>query len=93
MTAGPLAGPASAYPTFRTPASICFSGANEVFVPGLIVGRCARCRLAGLRGREADRGELGGGDGDGGAAEVLRKLRRVGDDNFCETLGVVIRWG
>src|SRR6266705_1260078 len=36
MTGGPLAGPASAYPTFRSPASICFSEANDVFVPGLI---------------------------------------------------------
>jgi hypothetical protein len=25
------------YPTFRTPASICFSEANDVFVPSLIV--------------------------------------------------------
>src|ERR1700685_265096 len=38
MTTGPLAGPASAYPTFRAPASICFREANEVFVPGLIAG-------------------------------------------------------
>src|SRR6202790_5357131 len=36
MTAGPSAGPASAYPTLRRPASICFSGPNDVFVPGLI---------------------------------------------------------
>src|SRR3954469_4893989 len=36
MTTGPSAGPASAYPTFRTPASICFSGPNDVFVPGLL---------------------------------------------------------
>src|SRR5204863_9362602 len=36
MTGGPLAGPASAYPTFRTPASICFNEPNDVFVPGLI---------------------------------------------------------
>src|SRR5438105_11328021 len=36
MTAGPAAGPASAYPTLRTPASICFSEPNDVFVPGLI---------------------------------------------------------
>src|SRR5207248_4329804 len=44
MTGGPLAGPASAYPTFRSPASICFSEANDVFVPGLIgliLGDCA----------------------------------------------------
>src|ERR1022692_1401922 len=41
MTAGPVVGPASAYPTFRRPASICFSGPNEAFVPGLIVGRSA----------------------------------------------------
>src|SRR5580658_6954157 len=38
-TGGPLAGPASAYPTLRRPASICFSGPNDVFVPGLILGR------------------------------------------------------
>src|SRR5208282_5819599 len=35
MTAGPSAGPASAYPTLSRPASICFSGPNDVFVPGL----------------------------------------------------------
>src|SRR6478735_7596848 len=38
MTTGPSAGPASAYPTLRTPALICFNGPNEVFVPGLIAG-------------------------------------------------------
>src|SRR5271168_580870 len=43
MTAGPSAGPASTYPTFRRPASICFSGPNDVFVPGLFVGRSADC--------------------------------------------------
>src|SRR5688500_1732020 len=31
-TGGPSAGPSSAYPTFRTPASICFSGPNDVLV-------------------------------------------------------------
>src|SRR6266849_8406100 len=41
MTAGPSAGPASAYPTFSTPASICFSVANDVLVPGLILGSSA----------------------------------------------------
>src|SRR5450631_2628312 len=41
MTAGPLAGPASAYPTLRRPASICFSGAKDVFVPGLMAGTSA----------------------------------------------------
>jgi hypothetical protein len=33
MTGGPVAGPASAYPIFRTPASICFSAPNDVFAP------------------------------------------------------------
>src|SRR5712664_4693116 len=41
MTGGPAAGPASAYPTFSTPASICFSVANDVLVPGLILGSSA----------------------------------------------------
>src|SRR5208282_3935766 len=36
MTGGPLTGPASAYPTFKRPASICLSELNDVFVPGLI---------------------------------------------------------
>src|SRR5271165_6916900 len=48
MTAGPLPGPASAYPTFSRPASICLSGAN-VFVLGpamlagaeFVLGGCA----------------------------------------------------
>src|SRR4030095_5261037 len=39
MTGGPWAGPASAYPTLRRPASICFSEPNDVF--GLIVGTLA----------------------------------------------------
>src|SRR6266581_8486775 len=41
MTGGPAAGPVSAYPTLRTPASICFSVANDVLVPGLILGSSA----------------------------------------------------
>src|SRR4051794_18236810 len=32
MTGEPSTGPASAYPMFRTPASICFSGPNELVV-------------------------------------------------------------
>src|SRR3954469_12221403 len=35
MTTGASAAPASAYPTLRTPASICFSAANDVCDPGL----------------------------------------------------------
>ena len=54
-----IAGPASAYPTFRTPASICFSEPNDVFVPGLIAGTSQVC-LAGLCGRRTDHAELGG---------------------------------
>src|SRR5476649_1222004 len=47
MTTGPSTGPASAYPTFRRPASICLSGANDAFVPGLIDGRPASLALLG----------------------------------------------
>jgi hypothetical protein len=39
MTTGPLEGPASTYPMFRTPASICFRGPKDVFVPGMPEGR------------------------------------------------------
>src|SRR5262249_10346592 len=39
MTGGPSAGPASAYATFKTPASICFSGLKVVPCAGLRVGR------------------------------------------------------
>ncbi len=52
MTGGPLAGPASAYPTFRTPASICFSEAKDVFVPRLILGRSAAFVLLGCASAE-----------------------------------------
>src|SRR5580704_4473456 len=38
MTGGPLAGPASAYPTLSRPASICLSEAKDVCVPGLVAG-------------------------------------------------------
>src|SRR2546423_1002232 len=37
MTAGPSAGPASAYPTFRRPASICFSEPKDVGIPSFSV--------------------------------------------------------
>src|SRR5260370_42504085 len=47
MTGEPLAGPASAYPTFRSPASICFSELNDVFVPGLIGLILPDCASAG----------------------------------------------
>src|ERR1700712_2571706 len=47
MTTEPSAGPASAYPTFRTPAVICFMETNDVFVPGLIVGTSAGLVLPG----------------------------------------------
>src|SRR5262245_14194932 len=38
MTGGPSAGPSSAYPTFRTPALICFSARNIVCAPGFTAG-------------------------------------------------------
>src|ERR1700722_17817062 len=41
MTTGPLAGPASAYPILRTPASICLSVPDDVVAPGLTLGRSA----------------------------------------------------
>src|ERR1700761_3645291 len=37
MTAGPSSGPASAYPTLSTPASICFSTPNEASVSAVTV--------------------------------------------------------
>src|ERR1700745_4340534 len=37
MTAGPSSGPASAYPTLSTPASVCFSTPNEASVAAVIV--------------------------------------------------------
>src|SRR6478609_920018 len=36
ITGRPLVGPASAYPTFKRPASICFNGPNDVFVPDFV---------------------------------------------------------
>src|SRR5262245_30811331 len=41
-------GPASAYPTFRTPASTCFIEANDVLVPGLTDGRLASVAVLAL---------------------------------------------
>src|SRR3954453_16525991 len=52
ITAGPSAGPASASPRFSRPASICFKGPRDVFVPGLIVGRSAALGLAGCATEE-----------------------------------------
>src|ERR1700722_804237 len=60
-TVGPLAGPASAYPTLRRPAPICFRGANDVFVPGLVTGRSARITLL-------DRGRMASAKGAPGAS-------------------------
>src|SRR3954453_11979810 len=37
MTTGPSPGPASAYPTLSSPASICSKLSNEAFVPVFIV--------------------------------------------------------
>src|SRR6266436_5071122 len=40
ITGRPFAGPASAYPTFKRPASTCFNGPNDVFAPDFVeVGR------------------------------------------------------
>src|SRR5580658_7809260 len=37
ITAGPLAGPASAYPTLSRPASICLRGPNDALAPAFVV--------------------------------------------------------
>src|SRR6266550_803739 len=42
-TTGPSVGPASAYPTFRTPASTCFSELNDVFGPDFLVFATVTC--------------------------------------------------
>src|SRR5271155_2302375 len=52
MTAGPLAGPASAYPILSTPASICFSEVNDVYVPGLIFGKSVAFGFSGCASAE-----------------------------------------
>src|SRR5580658_1503196 len=36
ITPGPLAGPASAYPIFKSPASICFRGPNDALAPAFL---------------------------------------------------------
>jgi len=45
MTGGPLTDPLSAYPTLRTPASICFTGPSDVFRDGVGVGLSLRVNL------------------------------------------------
>src|SRR5262252_899578 len=52
MTARPSAGPVSAYPTFKTPASICLSEPNDVLAPGLIVGKPPGLALFGCAAAE-----------------------------------------
>ncbi len=68
---GPLAGPASAYPTLSRPASICFIEAKDVFVPGLIAGnfRLPDCAFA-----EIDKFKLGRSDCYSGGAEKVAAL-------------------
>src|SRR4029077_4679680 len=52
MATGPSLGPASAYPTLSRPASICFSDANDVLVPGLIARMPANLVLLGCASAE-----------------------------------------
>src|SRR6516225_11062453 len=62
MTAGPLAGPASAYPTFRRPASICFKGPNGRVSPRFDRAHTCLLRFAWLRFGKAVQGQLSGSD-------------------------------
>src|SRR5262245_23875273 len=82
MTTRPSAGPTSAYPTFRTPASICFSTPNDVFVPGISGGTVAGfvmldCARADPMPRWAAAKAVI-------APDAARKPRRVGNDDFGE---------
>src|SRR5215468_4160893 len=87
MTTGPLAGPASAYPTLRTPASFCLSGAKDVFFPGLTAGISAGfmfdCAAAEpILPNWAAATVMAAVP----AAEVTRMLRRVGDEDSADII-------
>src|SRR4030095_915903 len=88
MTTGPLAGPASAYPTLRTPASFCLSGAKDVFVPGLTAGTSAGfmfdCAAAEpIMPNWAAASVMAA---VAAAAEVARMLRLVGDEDSADII-------
>src|SRR6478672_134736 len=80
MTAGPPAGPASAYPTLNTPALICFSAPNEVFVSGFVIDSFAHpwCR--------ARRLPLCASDDAGGFQDVFAYDLRLGDHDHVRVL-------
>src|ERR1700754_2980562 len=75
MTTGPSLGPASAYPILSRPASICFSDANDVLVPGLIVRMPANLVLLGCASAEPFKRSWAAATV---TTAVPRKLRRCG---------------
>src|SRR3954468_6368525 len=85
MTGTPSAGPASAAPTLRKPASICFSAANEVWPPGftalapaeLALPACARAVPLTANGAAAK-----------AMATAPRKRRRLGLGIGSEIMGL-----
>jgi hypothetical protein len=62
-------GPASPYPTFRTPASICLSEPNEVSVPGLTAGRLAGSAASDCAIHRPSQTERNDGKGHGRSAK------------------------
>src|SRR5215471_7909705 len=88
MTTGPLAGPASAYPTLRTPASFCLSGAKDVFVPGLTAGTSAGFMFdcAAAEPFMPNWAAATVMAAVAAAAEVARMLRLVGDEDSADII-------
>jgi hypothetical protein len=56
------------YPTFKRPASICFSEVNDVLVSGLIAAESPFC-LFGLRVCRTEHADLGSSNGHGRSAK------------------------
>src|SRR4029077_6768519 len=88
MATGPSLGPASAYPTLSRPASICFSDANDVLVPGLIARMPANLVLLGCASAEPFKRSWAAA---AVTAAVPRKLRRcwlISSDFSIVSIGV-----
>src|SRR6185369_16605572 len=71
-TGGPEAGPASTYPTFSAPASICLTGPNDacaVFTGEVLFGGCDWA--------EAERGSASSADASVAAAEPRNRRRSM----------------
>src|SRR5579872_5042110 len=86
MTGRPEAGPASAYPIFRTPASICFTGPKDALSPD-----CARtAAIDAVRPAAWRRKLLRFGAGPSDKLDLPRRARRLLRDHGGNDLNIAV---